>query len=389
MQLPRSVAMDLNTGLVTVQERDGTLRQGQLSDLRRAIGRSNIRQFRLDFDARRLDLTLPNGRHAVAEIPWPDRTDADALGERRVVHLDQRDWSKLAAARHGVRPLHPRERDATELLLGLVDAEKIVLPASASHFVESDRLVGPNRVPLASTLLELSRGWHMLHPATVGRDELAAALGLTPTPPATAGVYTLVPTATFVRFSGPAEEFPEPFASIMPAVITLSAMYDAVVDDTPAPNEGADEAASDSIADQERLIALFEADGASREIIRRAALARQLLETGAHLVRESNLDPRDMEKRMPGTWLANAEEHVAKLPYLSRVSHLYFARFRNRARWRRGDLLDIHFLAAAAGYAHVVVGEKRTIGDLRTAKNVPPGAELVTSLTDAVRCLGA
>jgi hypothetical protein len=75
------------------------------------------------------------------------------------------------------------------------------------------------------------------------------------------------------------------------------------------------------------------------------------------------------------------------MPYLSRVSQVHFARLRNRSAWYPNDLLDIHNLSAAAGYAHIVVGEKRTIGDLRTVKNVPPGAELVTSLAEAATVL--
>jgi hypothetical protein len=47
-------------------------------------------------------------------------------------------------------------------------------------------------------------------------------------------------------------------------------------------------------------------------------------------------------------------------------------------------------LAAAAGYADVVVGERRTISDLRTAKRrAPAGAELATSLPDAVALIEA
>jgi hypothetical protein len=36
----------------------------------------------------------------------------------------------------------------------------------------------------------------------------------------------------------------------------------------------------------------------------------------------------------------------------------------------------------------VVVGEQRTIGDLRTAKQVAPGAQLCTNLSEAVTALG-
>jgi hypothetical protein len=378
--------MDLNTGLVSVHEPDGNVRSGELPHIRDAMRESNIRQFRLDFAAHRLSLVLPNGNEAIAELPWPGQTDTEALGARRVVHLDQRDWSKLAAARHGGRPIGRREANAAEELFELVDAGKIILPISAAHFVESDRLVGPNRVSLASTLLELSRGWQMRHPVNIGRDELAAALGLGQDVQ-TGGVYTLAPNAAFVRFPAPNADYPEPLRSVMPAVIAVSGTYDAVIDASPAKDEGAEDAQAAWVEDHEELVALFEADGASRNEIRRAAIGRQLVAAAEHLMRESNLDPRNVGAWLPATWLANVERHFATMPYLSRVSQVHFARLRNRSAWHPNDLLDIHNLSAAAGYAHIVVGEKRTIGDLRTVKNVPPGAELVTSLAEAATVL--
>ena len=63
---------------------------------------------------------------------------------------------------------------------------------------------------------------------------------------------------------------------------------------------------------------------------------------------------------------------------------LMFARLRNGSPWSAGDLVDIHNLAAAAGYADIVAGEKRTVGDLRVAKRVTVGARLATSLAEAV-----
>jgi hypothetical protein len=57
------------------------------------------------------------------------------------------------------------------------------------------------------------------------------------------------------------------------------------------------------------------------------------------------------------------------------------------ASWKGNDLLDLNFLCCAAGYVNVVVGERRTIGDMRTARAVPEGAALACSLSEAVRVL--
>jgi hypothetical protein len=82
-------------------------------------------------------------------------------------------------------------------------------------------------------------------------------------------------------------------------------------------------------------------------------------------------------------WLPQASTAITDMDYLGRVWRLMFARLRNRAGWRPNDLADIHFLAAAAGYADVVAGEKRTISDLSSARNIVAGAKLGKSLSDA------
>jgi hypothetical protein len=48
---------------------------------------------------------------------------------------------------------------------------------------------------------------------------------------------------------------------------------------------------------------------------------------------------------------------------------------------------DIVNLSAAAGYATVVAGERRTISDLRTAERVPPGPQVATDLDEALRAV--
>ena len=55
--------------------------------------------------------------------------------------------------------------------------------------------------------------------------------------------------------------------------------------------------------------------------------------------------------------------------------------------WTSNDFNGLHFLACAAGYADLVVGERRTVSDLRTARNAVPGARLATNLDDAIEIL--
>jgi hypothetical protein len=70
------------------------------------------------------------------------------------------------------------------------------------------------------------------------------------------------------------------------------------------------------------------------------------------------------------------------------MRQMLFARMRNAdQRWEGNDLVDIMFLCCAAGYADLVVGERRAIGYLRQARQPRPRARLATSLREAIELL--
>ena len=89
-------------------------------------------------------------------------------------------------------------------------------------------------------------------------------------------------------------------------------------------------------------------------------------------------------------WIQRGNNELDAMPYLGRYKAVVFARLRNpTGTWTANDLIDVQFLCCAAGYVDVVVGEKRTIGDLRTARGVPDGARLATTLAEAVALIEA
>jgi hypothetical protein len=54
-------------------------------------------------------------------------------------------------------------------------------------------------------------------------------------------------------------------------------------------------------------------------------------------------------------------------------------------RWEHNDLTDVNYLACAAGYADVAVGEKKMSEYLRRAgARAPSGASVYRTLPDAV-----
>jgi hypothetical protein len=380
----RSFEFDLDDSSLAVELSDGTTRRDVVPPLALAEV-SSIRHFRLDFAAGQLLLRLPNGRTAPVELAIPGYDDAALLAGRFVVYLDQNLWSTLAAARHGHRKVSEQDAAAAAALAQLVEQKHIVLPLSSSHFLETGRHLGPNRVPLASTLLELARGWQMRHPGMIGIRELSSALtgSAAPTP---ASIFTLQPNAVFLQdFPPPESKYPEPLGSVMSQVIAASGTYDAVIE-SPIPDEGSAAIVQRWVAAQDEVVKMLADDKASPDFVRRVALGRLLADYGEQGILRSGpgLGPEVFGGDALTRWLPRAADEIAQMPYLGRLWRLTYARLRNGAPWKPGDLADIHNLAAAAGYATVVAGEKRTIGDLRSAKQVTPGAYLATNLTEAV-----
>lgn len=203
-----SLHLDYDADAVEVGFTDRTICRESLATALRP--RPIIRQWRADFTVGLLFARLPNGRIVAAELPVPGMSNAQLLAGRVIVYLDQNLWSRMAAARHAHRAVEPSEAAAADRLAELVDQGRVVLPVSSSHFLETGRHQGPGRLPLASTLLELCRGWQMRHPGVIGRRELGDAV--TDRPKITsADVFTLESNATFLTpLEPPPRRFPEP-----------------------------------------------------------------------------------------------------------------------------------------------------------------------------------
>jgi hypothetical protein len=349
--------------------------------------RTGIRHLRMDFANGVLQLRLPNGTLAPIELAIPGYDNETLLRQRFVVYLDQNLWSRLARARHGLGRVADTECKAAVALARLAEQQHIILPMSGSHFAETGRHRGPNRIPIASTILELSRGWQMSHPGRIGLNELTAALEGR-APPKHDAMFTLAPYATFLQSPAiPQAPFGEPLRSLLPQAIAATTTYSLLVGDEPFPDDGVREALERWAAAMDDLVRQLANDRISRDAFRRTALGRLLVDNGEVALLQQ-IDGVNREAFAPSSlaaWLPQAERDVAAMPYLARLWHVDFARLRNGSRFKRSDLADILNLSAAAGYATVVAGERRTIGDLRTAEGVPPGAQLATSLEEAVR----
>lgn len=125
-----------------------------------------------------------------------------------------------------------------------------------------------------------------------------------------------------------------------------------------------------------------------KEHVRLNARARFLNDMAQEIVgaaRNAGLDQASLDR-----WLADGfEDDLARMPCLGRQYEVIHQRLSNADdRWEGNDLTDINFLACAAGYADVVVGEKKVSEYLRrVTPRVTEGAFVCRRLSDAVEWL--
>lgn len=365
---------------------------------------SNLERVELDVDAALLWVTMP-GERALIELRHPGQELEALRAARPIVYLDQNHWSSVAAARHGHRPVRDGERAAALRLAELAEAGQVLLPVSAAHLVETTPLHGAPRVALAGTVLALSRGWQMRNPLHVRVEEMLRAVQ--GAEPAASDVFAPSADRFFAARPGASAPTGEPFipggsgasagqglattleqlARVVPAALGL---YDAIIDEQAIPDEGgAARAAAEGWARGFAELAhmLRQADEPA-SMVRRVAGARMLTDIVDDIVRvaqAAGTAPEAVIERLTAD-----DDPVARMPFLSQMRQMLFARLRNVSQpWEANDLVDIIFLCCAAGYADVVVGERRAVGYLRQARQPMPHARLATSLQDAITTLKA
>jgi hypothetical protein len=352
---------------------------------------TNIRKIALLPGARRVVLTLPENVEAVVELGASREVGEDLQRGRPIVYLDQNHWSTISAWRQGDGRVATSETPAAQRLSELVQQQRILLPASAGHFVETTPLYGARRVALAGTVLDLSRGWQMRNPLHVRIEELRR--GLLGEPPIADAVFGPAADELFASSREepdvwhPGEDVPQDLGAINREIVGVLALYDAIVDDHAIPDQGGQAAAAAWSAEFATLAQQLRADGASRELRRRVSHARLITDMAPELMglgHEIGLTAEEV-----ATKLTTREDLVSAMPFVSRVRAVLFGRLSNATqRWEPNHLIDIMFLGCAAGYADLVIGERQTIGYLRQASGVPEGALVASTLREGLELLG-
>lgn len=348
--------------------------------LRRALsGRAAAHEgnaARTDYDSVRREQTITFhwGGAATFEIGPVDQPDAP------VVYLDQNQWVMLARHQWAPEKVPAPHREGYARLMAIAREKAVVLPLSAAHAFESARKNGRQRRELATTMLQLSRGWQMRSPVKVRREELlcsAAKFSARPTEYRRRPVFTLDPDALFSSTDYPGKESWE--ADLHARLTWVPALAETLIEDEREDNDVA-RAKGERWATLHAGVAnrMAEADASPDERwdTARMAVLSDLTDDLAAAAATTGLDRVELEE-----WLAGPEDSFASMPAIARVRQITHQRLSNpQYPWRINDLSDMHFLACAAGYADYLLAEKATSHDLRCAERwVPSGAEICRS----------
>jgi hypothetical protein len=302
-----------------------------------------------------------------------------AVSDRPIVYLDQNHWVDLAKCMYSPGLLNPQVRAACEAVTELARDGRIVLPLSGAHLVETSRRRGRSRRDLAMTMLQLSRGWQMRTPLDVRQSELRAELschGASPRCPLGApAVFTLEPGALFVDnhqyITMDPQDWPERLCFVF-------------LDDEPVDDSRGRELAELWAVSHQELAKYQRSVAMPKEHIRINARARLLVDLGLEACRAAHatgLEPAELT-----AWMTrHSEDSIARMPYVGRLQEVLWHRLSNAdEKWKPNDLNDAHFLACAAAYADVVVGERATIEYLRRAeRRCVPGAHACRTINEA------
>jgi len=351
-------------------------------------------------------LTLSPSRWIVSATFLPSRSEAELLlfdgstlafevgsilsrVDRPVVYLDQNHWIDLARVLTGsTAQMPPARRDACQEMIDLTRAGDLILPLSSGHAVETAKASGQRRSDLARTQLQLSRGWQMRSPLLVRRSELLQLLENRGVVQAT-DVFTLQPNSLWSDISRhrPQQTFTteSPMDDLSSRLSWIMALAEVLLnEERDVSDEGAEIATRWASSFQE-LAQYIPSNPKAKARTRDITRIRFVTEMGndlAQAARLAGLTPEQFDE-----WLSNqSETDFHHAPALARTREVMHLRVSNADdKWEANDLNDLLYLATAAGYADVLICERKTANYLnQAARHVPPGAAVFRRMEDAL-----
>lgn len=342
----------------------------------------------VDLETRTVTVQFSGMSPVTAELGGHGQTDLELLRSRPVVYLDQNHWITLAERLHRPDSIPQSLRSPADKLIDFARSEQVVLPLSSGHFVESAVTDGEYRRALAKAMLGLSRGWQMMNPLRVRRQELLDLLQAAfpgRRAPEPNSVITLEPAVLWFEdkaYEG-ASDFPPAINDLLRRVVSTLANF-SVLSDTTA--EDRIESQYAWVRTHENLaahIATLPKRSPKREMTVKAWMLHDLRKDLASCAVALSLTPSDLLE-----WLESEFDDVLlQRPYVGLVLETTRQRLRDtRSHWEPNDLVDMHYLSCAAGYTDIVVGERKFTSYLnRSLSKCGVNTPCVRSLGDGVQ----
>jgi hypothetical protein len=328
-----------------------------------------------------------DGHHRVVASLLDDALAHAYLKTRPTVYLDQGHWSALPFHLSGSKTLSGADKAAAERLVELARAGRVVLPLASAHLLETSPLGGDTRRSIALTMLELCGGWFMRDPLEVRYMELVASM--TGQSQVAGDVFGTAPGAlNRGLLQSPPPDFPPLLAWLYARTLEVLAVYHTMAENSPLPKTVADLSASIKWVEANQNAGQAAHDqNLSLEQTRKFAHGRFLVDLTTEVSEAASVSGLDTEQF--DAWLKSSYAAISKLPMLAHYREVLFRRIRNYdERWHPNDLVDMLYLSCGAGYADIVIGEKRISHYLTKASaHVPTGAFVTRLLTDAVEHL--
>lgn len=306
-----------------------------------------------------------------------------------VVYLDQNQWIDFARWRKSGAAVVGNRAKFFEVLHQAALSERVIVPLSSGHLVETSKRGGTSRLDLASTMLLYSRGWQFRAVLALRRAELRSIFGA---PEVTIrDCVTLDPRAILDMDSNTnlGQELGLELSGLVERLVWAGTVVSILLDERPERSVG--QAFAAHWAQSFRPLALEMRDNRkARARSRDVTRMRFLTDLGSDLpaaAKESGLSPEQF-----AIWLeTEAEDAIAATPGLGRLREVMHLRLSNSdEKWEGNDLIDWMHLSYAAGYCDLVLGERKTINYLRrTVDRVRGGAILHHRSEDALGALEA
>jgi len=359
------VSLNYETGSVAILRTDGELLVDTLSSLP-------------DSGPVTCSTFFPN--ESRMEISVGEETVSMTLGtvndhtDLPVVYLDQNHWIDFARWRKGSDRLSTDTQRFYETLAEAALQQRVIVPLSSAHLSETSKRGGLTRLDLASTMLTYSAGWQMRSVLALRRAELRVLFELI-APLNRSDVFTLAPEAILdMTPSTVSADLGDELGGLVRRQTWATTLVSLLLDSEPDEDAGG-EAALDWAQSFRGLADAMRGNERAKLMSRDLTRMRFISDLGEDFLRAASAA---MPSENFPKWMAECEDILSGVPALGRVRELMHLRITNSDdKWEAHDLNDMLFLSCAAGYADLVIGERKMINLLkRCAGNVSPGAKL-------------